>query len=288
MISSLSPVKAQALTQKGKNQMRPEVPQPNFLDKVLQRMDSSGISSSGAVFNMCQPGVSNCKAAEMKALCQSCPDPSAVCKYLAGKVNKNMLTDVCKSTKGQSESSLWHHLRFGRVTASRLHGVAHCKTVSGALVESILGFKPFSGSSYEKGVALEGSVLRAVEKKLGVKIDATRLHILPARPMFAGSPGGLFTLGDVMHVAEVKCPASDKSVCRYADEGVLITPKVRAQLQLQMLATGAPCGLLCIADPHFERNGMVRVMHKLDEGCLQPIMDQAERFWRIAVLLMLL
>ena len=141
----------------------------------------------------------------------------------------------------------------------------------------------------QRGLALEPKVLKSVSKRLGTPITATGLHILPDRPMFAGSPDGLCTLNGVQHVVEVKCPVSVKTVEKYVDEAGAIFPKVRAQLQLQMLAAGVEHGLLCVADPQFEKSGAVCVVYdELDMGFLGPIMDQAERFWRMAVLPMLL
>ena len=290
-VGTLSPVKAKQLVQKSKHQMGPLPPQPNFLQQVLQKMDQSGNSNvTGVVFGMCQATPSNCKAAEMKVLCQGCPDVSAVCSFLAGKVTAEMVADVCAATRGQSQSPAWYHLRFGRVTASRLYEAAHCKTAAGSLVESMLGYRSTAGSqAMQRGLALEPKVLKSVSKRLGTPITATGLHILPDRPMFAGSPDGLCTLNGVQHVVEVKCPVSVETVEKYVDEAGAIFPKVRAQLQLQMLAAGVEHGLLCVADPQFEKSGAVCVVYdELDMGFLGPIMDQAERFWRMAVLPMLL
>ena len=63
-------------------------------------------------------------------------------------------------------------------------------------------------------------------------------------------------------------------------------------LQEKTMAMRRECvehGLLCVADPQFERSGAVCVVYdELDMGFLGPIMDQAERIWRMAVLPMLL
>ena len=50
----LSHVNGKDVTQRRKHQVVSAVPQPNFLGQVLQRLESSGISSSGTMFILCQ------------------------------------------------------------------------------------------------------------------------------------------------------------------------------------------------------------------------------------------
>ena len=90
-------------------------------------------------------------------------------------------------------------------------------------------------------------------------------------------------------VIEVKCPMALKTVNRYVtDKGVMV-PKVRAQLQLQMLAAGASKGLLCVADPEFESNSSIIIVDdELDLPFIEPILERAERFWAYAILPILL
>lgn len=46
---------------------------------------------------------------------------------------------VAQEIKLQSKSKLWMEMRYGRITASRIYEVAHCKTERGTLVEQIIG-----------------------------------------------------------------------------------------------------------------------------------------------------
>ena len=82
---------------------------------------------------------------------------------------------------------------------------------------------------------------------------------------------------------------ASKTVNRYVTaEGVMVT-KVRAQLQLQMLAAGATKGMLCVADPSFESSGAIIIVDdELDLQFIKPILERAERFWMYAILPMLL
>ena len=89
--------------------------------------------------------------------------------FCKSSISEDDCTRVEILTKDQKDSPLWHHVRFGRVTASRLFDVAHCRTVGGSVVESILGASKFTGTAATKGgLALEGEVLAQVEGLLGV------------------------------------------------------------------------------------------------------------------------
>lgn len=128
-------------------------------------------------------------------------------------------------------------------------------------------------------------MLCAVEDALAVSITTTGLHILPQRPMFAASPDGICEVEGRTCVVEVKCPTSARTSTKYVDQKGVISDKVRAQMQLQMLATSTESGLLCVADHDFEQNGYVRVYRDtLDLTFLEPLLKQAEAFWFKAIL----
>ena len=86
----------------------------------------------------------------------------------------NQYSDTCEevaeATKSQSKNVLWFELRYGRVTASNLYEAAHCRTVDGSLVDSILGASkvPIT-DAIQRGKDLEDEVLTEVEKLLKKK-----------------------------------------------------------------------------------------------------------------------
>ncbi|KAK9717164.1 Viral alkaline exonuclease [Popillia japonica] len=52
-------------------------------------------------------------------------------KFAATQMNNSLCTEAEKRTRAQSIAPLWHELRYGRITASKLFEIAHCKTPEG-------------------------------------------------------------------------------------------------------------------------------------------------------------
>lgn len=149
-------------------------------------------------------------------------------------LSKNMKSIECDKiqevTTTQNESSLWHEMRYGRITASKLHEAAHCHTTKGSLVETILGGRKLIDTpALARGRKLEKLVIAVVEINLKTKIQKAGLFLNPDYPVFGASPDGL----DEQNVYEVKCPSSKKTVTCYVKDGQP-TLKVYAQLLLQM------------------------------------------------------
>ena len=292
-VANLSPVKASSFG--SGSQRRPAAggaKQGNFLDSCVEYVREVGLQPAGVVFRMVDTeseGVSDVREAYMDVLCSDMSVKDLVGGRLAGKVSKQLIELVCSETAEQSSSPLWHHVRYGRITASKVYEVSQCKTVQGSLVETILGARKFKGTTAtRRGQHLEAPVLTKLSQVRGVKVQRTGLHIVHDKPMFAASPDALTNDHGQLCVIEVKCPSAAKTVSQYVGQQG-ITPKVRAQLQLQMIATGAKKGLLCVGDPLFEENGEISVFEdELDMQFIQPIMERAERFWVHAVLPMLL
>ena len=63
---------------------------------------------------------------------------------------QEMLKENCNAaqiiTIEQADTNIWHDLRIGRITASRLHEVTRCTMKNGSLVDKIMGKR--SGTSY--------------------------------------------------------------------------------------------------------------------------------------------
>lgn len=151
---------------------------------------------------------------------------------------QHMNADLCKqaeeATRSQSKCPLWFELRYARVTASKIHETSRCKSEAGTLVEGIIGahkVKPSAGIL--RGQNLEKKVLRVVEQKLDVKFKECGLILMADHPIFGASPDALGT----DYVVEVKCPISKKTMKNYINNSE-ITKKYKAQVQLQMLASG--------------------------------------------------
>ncbi|KAG7304952.1 hypothetical protein JYU34_010368 [Plutella xylostella] len=81
-------------------------------------------------------------------------------------------------------------------------------------------------------------------------------------------------------VIEIKCPISAKTFQAYVKNNEICN-KYKAQINLQMKATGLLKGIFCIADPLFETTKKVHLFHvDFDEAFLTDIIGKAETFWQ--------
>uniref|UniRef100_A0A8D9F294 YqaJ viral recombinase domain-containing protein n=1 Tax=Cacopsylla melanoneura TaxID=428564 RepID=A0A8D9F294_9HEMI len=199
-------------------------------------------------------------------------------------LNSLMSPEVCKEieerTKCQSESKLWHELRFGRITASKIYEAVNCKKIDGSLVESLLGARKLKDTVFmERGRILEKSVLQVVEKQLKIKIEQCGLILNSDWPILGASPDGL----NETHAFEVKCPMSIKTVTNYVKNGN-VTPKYLYQIQIQMYFSGRENGFFCVAAPDFEKTKNVEIIPiVLDRSFCEDILSKARTFWEKAI-----
>ncbi|KAI4468013.1 hypothetical protein MML48_2g00001847 [Holotrichia oblita] len=152
-------------------------------------------------------------------------------KFAATQMNNSLCTEAEKRTRAQSIAPLWHELRYGRITASKLFEIAHCKTPEGTLVESIIGaYKVRDTKFMKRGRLLEKKVLRCVEQQLQCKVNECGFFTMPLFPVLGASPDGI----SKDHVIEIKCPSSVKNINSYIKDNN-ITAKFKGQLHLQMI-----------------------------------------------------
>ena len=179
-------------------------------------------------------------------------------------------------TRVQSECLLWYELRYGRITASKLHEASKCQTTSGSLVKQIIGAaKMYETKAMERGKVLEKQVFTELTKS-GFVIKKCGLLLNSTIPIFGASPDAI----GIDYVVEIKCPISWKCFKTYIFENQ-ITNKYKAQILLQMFAAGKKKGLFCVADPDFEKN---KKIHKLwiefEEKLLDKLLCDATNFWK--------
>ncbi|KAJ8916478.1 hypothetical protein NQ315_014698, partial [Exocentrus adspersus] len=180
-----------------------------------------------------------------------------------------MSTELCSKfeicTRSQSDSSEWHELRYGRITASILYETSRCKT-TGSLTERILGAsQPLQTEAIKRGKMLEAEVLKVVAATKKIKINKAGLFLNPAYPIFGASPDGITD----NYVIEIKCPFKEKTVENYIS------------VQLQMLFINKKKGLFCVASPSFEQNKQVTITEvELNREELEDVMDIAAEFWK--------
>lgn len=188
-----------------------------------------------------------------------------------------MTTRLClkayKNSIEQSNSPLWYHLRFGRITASKFYEAAHCST-DGTLVETILGALSFKSVAMKRGQRLEKEV-RGLLKDDFPNIKECGIMLRNDFPIYAASPDGI----DDDYVYEIKCPFKENTVKNYLKDGV-INPKYMGQIQLQMMMTDRKKGVFCVASPNFEFDKEIKkVIVNFDLNLCQNYIEKCNLFW---------
>lgn len=195
--------------------------------------------------------------------------------------SKNLLSaetcqKACEATVNQSSNKLWHELRYGRITASRIYEVFRCKTTSGSLVESIVGSMKIKESlAMTRGKNLESQVLHVLENETKIKFKHAGLLLSNDHPYLGASPDAV----SEDFVVEIKCPSTEKTFTLYLKENK-ITPKCNGQIQLQMLLFKKKKGIFCVADPNFEENNKINLQYiEFDSEFISELVHAAEIFW---------
>ncbi|XP_046404834.1 uncharacterized protein LOC124170180 [Ischnura elegans] len=209
----------------------------------------------------------------------NCPIPFE--EFVTGEMREDLCKMAEVETRKQALSSLWQELRYGRVTASKLHEVSHCQTLDGSLVTQVLGaIKLKPNFAMKRGINLESKVIEVVGKNLSKRIKPSGLLLHRDYPIFGASPDGITD----DFVMEVKCPVSEKGIKKYIDNGVLKN-RYKAQIQLQMLMAGKEQGLFCVAHPDFEVSKKVDTLWvHLDKTYLGNETGNAKKFWKRGIL----
>lgn len=194
--------------------------------------------------------------------------------FLVSASMDNLLCNrVEKMTKEQSHMPLWFEMRYGRITASKLHEFANCHTSDGTLVEGIIGaYKIKDNKHMQRGRMLEADVIKCLEKERNCVVNKCGFFIYRKCPIFGASPDGLS--GD--YVVEVKCPSKQRNLRNYIFDNE-VTPKFKAQVHLQMLCAGKKKGLFCVASEDFERTKNVQILEvEYDENFIKNLIDKAK------------
>lgn len=209
--------------------------------------------------------------------------PESFFEHCRTFMNAEVMESVELLTIEQANTPLWFLMRYGRITASRIHQASRCKTKNGSLVDSIMG-KKSGGFSFAmaRGNDLESKVFNVLKKQMKVQNSVIRqcgLFLDPHLPHFAASPDGIAE----DFVVEIKCPATPKTHAEYINVNTL-QPKYYAQIQLQMHITKKERALLGVADLQFERNKKVtKVWIDYDKNYVNSLIEDAHEFWIEAI-----
>ncbi|GBN45098.1 hypothetical protein AVEN_98146-1, partial [Araneus ventricosus] len=169
-------------------------------------------------------------------------------RYVSSQLSDETCHNISKETMDQADSPLWHELRYGRITASKVHAAIQCNTLEGCLAESILGAKFKVTKAMKRGQLLEGKVIKKLQNKINKSLKPCGFLLSAQNPFFGASPDAIS--GDF--IVEVKCPMSESTMTKYFKDDVP-ADKHLAQMQLQMHFAQKSKGLFCVAHPDFEK-----------------------------------
>lgn len=98
-------------------------------------------------------------------------------------------------------------------------------------------------------------------------------------PIIAASPDGI--MKDA--IIEIKCPMKAKAKDNYIKNGI-ITDKCKAQVQLQMYATGFKKCYFCVADSKFEETNKIDIiLVTYDDAYVNNLLQKLSIFWKTNV-----
>jgi hypothetical protein len=127
-----------------------------------------------------------------------------------------------------------------------------------------------------RGRKLEPLVLREVHIKTKMDFKKCGLLLSTDHPVFGASSDGISST----HVLEIKCPLTAKTKLKYINAKGEIVEKVKSQIQLQMAFSSRRMGILCVADPDFEKNKNVEIVPlSYDEEHVKCLIEKGLHFW---------
>lgn len=195
---------------------------------------------------------------------------------------KRMIEENCGKaqilTVEQADTDLWHELRKGRVTASRMHEASRCTMLNGSLTNKIMGISSGFSFAMKRGTDLEGHVFAILQKEYP-SLRNTGLVLDPEFPWMGASPDGLAD----DFVLEIKCPYTPNTHACYIDVNKL-SRKYFAQIQLQMHMTRKTKALLGVAALDFEKTrNVTKVWIDYDKEYVDGVMGESFEFWQKGV-----
>lgn len=117
----------------------------SFLKEIVEKSRQSKVNSMLMLYHKLDDGPTlsiHSMACHYKRLVQQ-PNADGFIQYCKDHMAKTDLKIIARDTIDQSESNMWFKLRYGRITASKLHEIAHCTKEDGVLVEQMLGAYTF-------------------------------------------------------------------------------------------------------------------------------------------------
>lgn len=250
---------------------------PSVLTKFIQECRKQRVSNSLATCFTNEKPSFNIFDLTVEYLKNENEDFDKYMSFLNNKVTPSVINEIKLKTKSQINSKLWHNIRQGRITASKIYEASRCKT-DGTLVQQILGgYKVPETKFIKRGKILEQSVIEEAEKMLNFKVEKSGFILING--VVGASPDGV---GEDF-IIECKCPSSEKTLKTYFDNGIIQNRYV-AQMQTQMHAAKKQKAVFCVADPKFEENKKITLCWlNYDAQYTRDLIDKALMFWRMFI-----
>lgn len=193
--------------------------------------------------------------------------------------NSQLAQNVFDLTVEQADTSIWHELRIGRITASRLHEATRCTMSRGSFVDKVMGKRSGWSFAMMRGTVLEEFVFQEVKKEFPELQRSGLVMNQNVHPFFAASPDGLHK----DFVLEIKCPNTPNTFQQYIDVDKL-SKKYFAQIQLQMFVTEKTKALLAVASLDFEKTrNITKVWIPFDNEYMEMMLQEAMEFYDKAI-----
>ncbi|KAL1454601.1 hypothetical protein WDU94_010817 [Cyamophila willieti] len=225
--AGLQPLAIQSISNRQEEQQNlPSTSQiENFKSMVHEECSSKVVLSyfSGNVTD-----ADNMKVLDIHKMIQGCTSYQGFVAKMKSQLTGATICKIEAVTREQASSPAWHLAHYGRVTASKFHSVAQCKTEDGSLLNAILGEKIKSNKAMERGSRLEKEIFNVLRKKFPT-LKKCGLFLHKEYPLFGASPDGITENA----VFEIKCPSSLSTVTNYLKDG-RINIKYQLQIQMQM------------------------------------------------------
>lgn len=208
-------------------------------------------------------------------------DPKVLLKRMSSHLTGPLCRNVEEKTRDQSNSDLWHKLRYGRITSSTFWSAKPgiCKTTFDSIMRRAPEINRYRNRAMKRGLRLEPEIRDVVAAKLGKSIKRSGLILNCDYPEFAASPDGI---GDDF-VIEIKAPTHWKSWGRLYARGKIFN-RYKYQLCLQMLLAKKNIGYFCIAHPNFKKTRDVTIVEiKLDMEIMKTLIDARKTTWETAI-----
>jgi len=170
-------------------------------------------------------------------------------------LTKAKCVEICKRTRRQSDSALWHKVRAPRLTASKAHKISRAKTKKTRLKYFFEKVPPNVNCQY--GIDKEPEARESYVRLTGNKVVQVGSMIRSDQQWLSASPDGLVMPAgsNRLKVLEIKCPISCKNAAirvPYLSPDGKQLKKNHAyyeQVQLQMYVAGArTCDFFVFSD----------------------------------------